>query len=229
MKTTTKIFLTSIILLVFILPFTSLTFSQGKPSVILSPDFQELKINEDFAVEVLINSDQKLVGADVRLNFDKDILEVSSVDDGDAFSKLALKAVEEGKIKITGVEEEKGKTFSGKGRLVTINFKAKDAGDTKLEIQFSQGSTTDSNLTTPQVKDALVEVQNSQFVIGTPIQRGTASVKRFLIKALPFIIFLIFLGVAGFYGYRWWKEQQTKPKNVFEQRRVPMDKPPQNE
>src|SRR3990172_7137460 len=221
MISSARLFLLGIFLIVFLFVFRGVSFAQtsGGPSIFLSPEVQELKVNEEFTVEVLISSNQKLIGADVLLSFNPDVLEVVSIDDGNTFSKIPLKAVSEGKIKITAVEEDRGKTFSGEGSLAKIKFKTKDAGETNLELE----------LTTPEVKDVLSEIKNSNFVVGSPLQRGTASVRRAIVKALPFLIFLIFVGVIGFFGYKWWKKQQETPKNVFVQRKVPMDKPPSDE
>jgi len=231
MISSARLFLVGIFLIVFLFIFRGISFAQtsGGSSIFLSPEFQELKVNEEFTVEVLISSNQKLIGADVLLSFNPDVLEVVSIDDGNTFSKIPLKAVSEGKIKITAVEEDRGKTFSGEGSLAKIKFKTKDAGETNLELELTQGATTDSNLTTPEVKDVLSEIKNSNFVVGSPLQRGTASVRRAIVKASPFLIFLIFVGVIGFFGYKWWKKQQETPKNVFVQRKVPMDKPPSDE
>lgn len=222
-----RLFLLGIFILVFLFTFSFLAFAQeNSNSIILSPEFQELKVNEEFIVEVILNSNSQLVGADAVLSFNPGILEVVSIDEGGIFSKTPLRAIEPGKIKITGVEEDKDKLFSGSGSLAKIKFKAKDAGQTGLDLEFKPGSTTDSNLTTAQAAEVLSEVKNSSFVVGSPLERGTALVRRALVRALPFLIFLIFAGVAGFFGYRWWKGQQLAPKNIFVQRKVPMDKPP---
>ena len=225
-----RLFLLGVFLIVFLFVFRGVSFAQTSgPSIFLSPEFQELKVNEEFTVEVLLSSNQKLIGADALLSFKPEILEVVSIDDGNIFSKTPLKSVENGKIKITAVEEDRGKTFSGEGSLAKIKFKTKDAGETDLELELTQGSTTDSNLTTAEVKDVLSEVKNSNFVVGSPLQRGTASVRRAFVKVLPFLVFLLFVGVLAFFGYRWWKKQQGTPRNVFVQRKVPLDKPPSNE
>jgi hypothetical protein len=195
MKKVLRLLLIQLFFLLVFVSFKSSVFAQGEPAILLQPDFQQLDVGEEFSVEVLVNSSKKLVGADVVMNFDSQVLEVLSIDGGDAFATTALKAIGEERIKITGVTN-KNKQFSGLGRLALVHFKAKDAGDVSLKLDFSSGSTTDSNLTTIGVKDVLAGVGESQLVIGTPLQRSVASGKRLIVRLFPILIFLIILGTT---------------------------------
>lgn len=225
MKKITKIILLSASLAFFGFFFSVQTFAQVKPSIYLQPDFQQLGVDDEFLVGVLINSNDQLVGADAKINFDPQILEVTSIDDGDVFDRMALKSVSEGRIVITGLADE-GEKFKGLGRLALIHFKAKDAGEAVLEVEFNVGSTTDSNLSSVEVKDTLSNVDTGKFVAGGMLERGAASARRGFLRILPLLIFLILLGAAAFLGYRWWKDQQGRPKNIFIPGEVPMDRPP---
>lgn len=228
MKKVLRLLLIQLFFLLVFISFKIPAFAQDKPAILLQPDFQQLDIGEKFSVDVLVNSSKKLVGADVIMNFDSQVLEVVSIDNGDAFTTTALKAIGKERIKITGVTN-KNKQFSGLGRLAIVHFKAKDAGDVSLKLDFSSGSTTDSNLTTVKVQDVLEQVGESHLVIGSPLQRGVAGGKRLIVRLFPILVFLIFLGIAGFLAYRWWKQQQGRPKSVFVPEKVPLDKPPPKE
>ena len=197
----------------------------GEPSILLEPAFLQLKMKEEFQVAVVINSDLPLVGADAKISFDPRVLEVVSIDDGDAFKNLPLKSVNKGAINITGIAEKKAE-FSGTGTLATLSLKAKDAGDTNLIIAFSPGETSDSNLAQVPASDVLAKVEVGHYLIGTPMQRTTGAVKRFLIKIIPYLIFLIFLAIAGYLAYRWYKTQKSAGPEVFIPEEVPLDQPP---
>ena len=162
---------------------------------------------------------------DVKINFDPRILEVDSIKNGDAFEKVPLKAVKSNTITLTGLNAQ-GDKFTGVARLVTIYFKAKDAGDTKLRVIYDRGETKDSNFTTPKVSDALTKVDTGNFAIGTTMQRSVGAFKRFILKAIPVFIFLIFVGVAAFFAYRWWKQQKGTGQSVFIPEHAPLDQPP---
>jgi len=220
-----KFFSFSILLVILALVFSGRSFAKSDSQIFLQPSFQQLSMKAQFTVDVLIKAGEPLVGADVKINFDPRILEVSSIDAGDAFAKVPLKAIKGNTINLTGLDE-RGDKFVGTGRLATIHFKAKDAGDTKVKIAFDSGSTTDSNLTTPAVKDVLAKVDGGNFQIGSPLQRNVGAVKRFLLKVIPILIFLIFIAVLAYLAYRWWKSQKEAPRPVFIPEHVPLDQPP---
>jgi len=215
----------AVLLAAFAAVFPRVSFAKSDSQIFLQPSFQQLPMKAEFSVDVIIKAGEPLVGADVKLNFDPRILEVSSIDNGDAFARLPLKAIKGNAITITGLED-KGEKFVGTGRLVTLHFKAKDAGDTKVKVAFDSGSTTDSNLTTPAVKDVLAKVDGANFQIGTPLQRNVGAVKRFLLTVIPVLIFLIIAGILAYLAYRWWKKQKEGERPVFIPGHVPLDQPP---
>jgi hypothetical protein len=233
MKTSIKISLLLSLILILLFGVGGQVSSQEEEvertgSIILEPAFQELKVDEDFKVAVILNSEQPLVGADVVIKFDPEALKVISIDEGDAFALTPLKVENDNFIKITGVSEGKD-PFSGNSVLATIQFKAKSAAETKLEIDFAETSTTDSNFTTSKVTDVLGTVEAGNYKIGTPVQRGLAGVRKLIVTLFPFALFLVILGIVGFLGYRWWKRYQNEPKDVFIPEHVPLDKPPEEQ
>ena len=222
-----KLLLLPFVFFVLTVVFTSAPFAAGNSSkIILSPSFQQIGIGKEFTVDVLILSDTPSVGADVKIDYDERVIEVVSIDVGEAYDLLPVKSAKSGTINLTGLMEREGGLFLGTERIATLHLKTIDAGDTSLNIQFNQGDTTDSNITSIEVKDTLVEVDQGVFVVGNPFERSLGAAKRFAFKSLPVFIFLLVLGIASYVGYRWWKEQQSLPKNVFTPREVPLDKPP---
>jgi hypothetical protein len=234
MRLITKILIMLPLISVLLFGMGGIVDSQETPAdektgtVILEPAFQELKVDEDFKVAVIINSEQPIVGVDVVIKFDPEVLKVISIDEGDAFPLMPLKVENENFIKITGLAEGK-EPFSGNSTLASIQFKAKSAAETKLEIDRAEGSTTDSNFTTSKVTDVLGTAEAGNYKIGTPVERGIAGVRKLVVTLFPIAIFLVILGIVGFLGYRWWKRYQNEPKDVFIPEHVPLDKPPEEQ
>lgn len=225
----TKIKLTLVLFVFFVLTtvFTGISFgAKNNSKIILSPSFQQMGIGEEFTVDVLISSDTPSVGADVKINYDARVIEVVSIDIGEAYDLLPVKSAKDGIIILTGLMERESGLFFGIERIATLNLKTIDAGDTSLNVQFNEGDTTDSNITSIEVKDTLGGVDQGVFVVGSPFERSLGAAKRFAFKSLPVFIFLLVLGISAYVGYRWWRKKQTQPKNVFIPREVPLDKPP---
>jgi len=207
--------------------FTSLSWAaENNSKIILSPSFQQVGIGKEFTVDVLVSSKIPSVGADVIIDYDDRVIKVVSIDVGEAYDLLPVKSAKDGTIILTGLMERESGLFLGTERIATLNLKTIDAGDTSLKIQFSEGATTDSNVTSIEVKDTLQKVDQGVFVVGNPFERSLGAAKRFAFKSLPVFIFLLVAGIAAYVVYRWWKEQQAQPKNVFTAREVPLDKPP---
>lgn len=222
-----KLLFGSFLFLMLVVVFTSGSFAaENNSKIILSPSFQQVGIGKEFTVDVLVSSDTPSVGADVKIDFDDRVIEVVSIDVGEAYDLLPAKSAKDGTINLIGLMEREGGSFLGTERIATLNLKTVDAGDTSLNIQYESGATTDSNVTSIEVKDTLVGVDQGVFVVGSPFERSLGAAKRFAFQALPVFIFLLVLGIAAYVVYRWWKEQQSQPKNVFTPREVPLDKQP---
>ena len=195
-------------------------------SILLEPTYRQLKINDKFKVAVMINTSLPLIGADLKITYDDRVLGVESIDEGEAFSKFPRKQFGKGEINITALAD-KGKEFSGTGTLATLNLKAKDAGDTKLNIEFKSGKTNDSNLTQVPAADVLTKVDSGYYTIGNSTQRALGAIKRFLIKIIPYALFLALLIIFGYLLYRWYKAKKEGGPDVFIPEEVPLDRPPQ--
>lgn len=193
--------------------FDQAVFAQNQSQkILLSPNYQEMPLGAGFKVDVLIVSEETLIGADVKIDYDDRVLEVISIDSGEAFDMVPKKVANEGVISITGLKSQAGSPFYGIGRLATLNLKTIGAGDTTLRTQFEPEKTTDSNLTTAQVKDILEQAEDSSFAIGSSFQKVLGSTGRFVLKAAPLFIFLIFVGIAAYVVYRWWRYQKENPE-----------------
>ena len=202
--------------------------TQKDSSILLQPNFQELPLNAEFTVDVLVQTEDQLVGADLKIKFDKNTLEVVSIDQGETFDQIPLKVVGDGTVDITVVSTPP-KKFTGEGRLVSLKLRAKDAGDTKIEFIFTAKSTTDSNLSNTGVGDSLTKVDSGHYVIGTAAQRGAASLRRSIVQLISILVFFIIAAVLGYLFYRRYKASREKPPDVFYPEEVPMDRPPENQ
>jgi|GEM_PF-3807771 len=220
-----KLILTSLIVTVLLVSslFSKAAFAKDENEIILDPSYKELHMGDEFKVDVLISTKSKLIGADVKMTFDPTILQVKGIDNGKAFKLVPLKMVKEGTILITGLAEGTNR-FSGKATLATIRFKAKDAGDTKLKIAFSPPSTTNSNLTMDKANDILTKVTSAHFVIGTPVQRTGAGLKKSALQIILFLIILALIGALIFLYLRWRKyQEEVQDINIPT---IPLDRPP---
>jgi hypothetical protein len=237
-KVVRRLLLINFILATLLAVFTTGVFSQensettskkeasSQNAILLQPSFQQLKIKEKFQVAVVVNSSLPLVGADVKISYDSRLIEVLSIDGGDAFPKFPRKSVDKGTIALT-VLAEKGKEFSGTGTIAILNLTSKDGGDTNLKVAYTSGKTDDSNLTQVPAADVLNKVDTGHYIIGSPMQRNLGAIKRFLIKIIPYVLFLALLIILGYLAYRWYKSQKQAGPEVFVPEEVPLDQPPQ--
>ncbi|OGY23146.1 MAG: hypothetical protein A2172_02085 [Candidatus Woykebacteria bacterium RBG_13_40_15] len=191
--------------------------------ILLDPAEKSLRMGDEFKVDILISTREKLLGADVKIIFDPTVIEVLGIEDGKAFKLTPLKVSKDGSISIVGLAESKNK-FSGKAVFATLKLKAKDAGDTKLKIAFSKGSTTDSNLTKEKATDVLTKVGEGHYIIGTAAQRTGAGIKKSTWQIILIIIIILFIGALIFLYFRW-RKYQKETEDIFVPS-VPLDRPP---
>ena len=85
---------------------------------------------------------------------------------------------EQGQIRISAITPPSNEGFVGIGVFATVNFKAKQNGNTEVAIDFEKGSTTDSNLVETGIAiDILDQVYNLNLTIGengSPIPVATS-------------------------------------------------------
>lgn len=108
-------------------------------SFLLTPSSGSFGVGKAFTVSVVVDAPQSFNSANATLNFDKEILSVSSV--SKTSSAFSLWAVEPSFSNTAGtVSFEGGNTtpLSGKKTLLTISFKALKEG--KAKVSFANGS-----------------------------------------------------------------------------------------
>lgn len=108
-------------------------------TLFLSPSSGSYSIGQSFSVSVYVNSSQSMNAASGAISYPQDKLQVVSLSKSGSIFSLWVQepAASGGNISLEGVVLNPGFTGS-KGKLLTINFKAKAAGSAVLK--FSSGS-----------------------------------------------------------------------------------------
>jgi len=113
--------------------------------ITLNPATSSKSIGTEFSVDLNIDTAGKAVaGADVKLTFDPQILEIVSVDKGTFFTDGANN-VSGGNLYIAGFFPEQFETKTGVGKLATIKLKGKASGTASLNF-ICTSSTVDTNI-----------------------------------------------------------------------------------
>lgn len=144
-----------------------------EPTVIkLESSDTQVKVGAKLTVSLQMVSNKKTDGADVIINYDPKALSVELVGKvpvilGDLYNEYPVNAVDPklGKITVSGISTGESGTL-GNGLLGSIVFTAKQAGQTKVSVDFAAGVTTDSNvLQTGTGEDVLSSVENLDITI----------------------------------------------------------------
>lgn len=141
--------------------------------------------------EVKINLDTGSVstnGTDAYIRFDPNTLQVvdanastsgTQILAGSLYTQTSFNSVDNGagKISFSGSKSGGSAGYSGSGTLATITFQAvKAAATTPVTIDFTAGSTTDSNVVNTSSSDVLTSVTNASYVVtgaaATPATTG---------------------------------------------------------
>lgn len=141
----------------------------SKPRIILVADKKEYKVGDGVILLIgLGTGGKKTAGADVILDFNNKMLEASqsTLFPGNLYPEYPLLSVDQkaGKIRVSG-NSSQGEGFFGEGVLATAILKATKAGKAKVTVDFTPGSTTDSNIVGDSEKDLLEEVGNLEVEI----------------------------------------------------------------
>ena len=147
------------------------TTTQAATGALLSfsPTQKVIKVGEEFDVGLLLDTKGvETSGTDVIINYDPAVVEVLDVRPGILYQKYPLNEIDAlgGKIGFSAVAEPP-KTFSGKGALAYLKLKALKAGTATLQIEFTKGATTDSNVVQAQSggKDILDKIINAYYSV----------------------------------------------------------------
>ena len=108
---------------------------------------------------------------DLILKYDTSVLEAteSSIVAGTIYPEYVIQEVDaqQGQIRISAITPPNNEGFVGIGEFATINFRAKQNGNTEVSVDFEKGSTTDSNLVETGIAiDILDQVYNLNVTIG---------------------------------------------------------------
>lgn len=141
----------------------------NKGAIILIADKKEVKPGDTVAVSVGVNSPQLTTGVDMVAKFDPNLLSAidGDIHQGTIFPRYPLAKVDPaGVVSISGISTPGTAGFSGKDIFAVVNFKALKSGVAKLTLDFTPGSTADSNIVGAQSgKDLLEEVGNLEVMV----------------------------------------------------------------
>lgn len=184
MKPTLKI-ISSVLVFIFTIVFAVGTLHQGKSSAAvtatfaLSPSSGSYEVGQTFSVNVLLDTAGNATdGAAVRnINYDTSLLEVQDanasqtgvqVQAGSLYTNTQQNSVSSGQI-IVSQTSAGGTTYTGSGTFVTISFQVLAAGTANVTIDYTAGSTSDSNVSGGDEGDILSGVTNASFTLTQPV------------------------------------------------------------
>lgn len=123
-------------------------------SLLLNPATVGKKVNEQFNVDLNINTAGKAVaGTDVKLTFDPNILEIVSVEKGDFFTDGAnSKGLDY--LYVAGFFPPQFETKTGTGKVATITLKGKKEGTASLTFACTN-QTNDTNILDSSANDII--------------------------------------------------------------------------
>lgn len=151
----------------------STTQANNTPAVIiLSASKSEVKVGENFSVSINISSRQPSDGTDIILLYDPKLL---SVDAGTSGKPVAVGSIypeypinnddKNGLIKVSGISSLSESSIAS-GLFGTVTFKANTAGKAVIRLDFTKGSTIDSNVIESESSNDILEaVQNVEVLI----------------------------------------------------------------
>ncbi len=160
---------------------TKTIFPISQSKIILDTGKQNFTTTETIPLKIRIITGGKYSDStDLILQFDPSLLSVSasSITRGKIYTDYPVSDVDntKGLIRISGISSPGKEGFNGIGEFATINFKAKKEGKSEIKVQFSPGSTTDSNIVESGVShDMLSEVKNVTLNIGNASAQTSSS------------------------------------------------------
>lgn len=171
----------------FALVFLSFPAKAWAATFSLSPATKVVSVGDEFDVAVMIDTaGEAAVGADAIINYDALKLQAVSASLGSLFS---VKSAEDkstlGKIIFRATTAGATESFTGAGTFATITFKALAAGVVTVSFDFTQGSTTDSNIAKSGGTDVLTAASSGTYTVSTSGIGGTGGSPLPTPSALP--------------------------------------------
>lgn len=229
-KLLAKLVVTIFFTLAFIVVLPKLVFAQAS-TLILNPPFGTIAAGKDLVVDVVVQGQNELVdGVDAELLYDVNFLNVKQIKEGPFFSTYPIKKDDNGQIRITALSPKDGVKIFGDVIVATITFEVQDSGDTKVDLVYQPGATSESNVAEHgTAKDLLTEVKGGSYTVtATPEKLKVAAAKKASggLSPLPFFIgFLILLGIGIWY----YMKKRKKKDDVYVPEAFPLDQPPKIE
>jgi hypothetical protein len=141
------------------------------PGIVLSANKDSFKVGEEIELQVnLTTGEYSTDGTDVVLGFDPQSLEPMDkfFEKGSIYQDYpgVRKDLTKGTVFASGISVSSG--FKGSGVFGTFKFKAKKVGKSIVELKFTKGLTTDSNIIeSKSAKDLLEQGAKVEIKIGT--------------------------------------------------------------
>lgn len=137
--------------------------------VSLSADNTSVKVGDKITVVINVSANKSTDGTDLIIDYDQALLTVDSQNEkkvpvitGQIYGDYPINTIDQtnGKITVSGITSSPSGVVTN-GVFGTINLIAKAAGAAKLKLEFTKGSTTDTNvIETGTSKDILDSVQD---------------------------------------------------------------------
>ncbi len=134
------------------------------------PDNLSLQVDQTQTLNIVSDPQgNQVVGADIFLTFDPEILEISDITKSDAIDELLGLQINNltGKAKFS-VVNHKGKYLLDERILARFTIKAKKPGRARISFEFSPRKTQDTNLVNESSVDILGIINNAQINISQP-------------------------------------------------------------
>ena len=145
------------------------TVKQQLSEISLQTPKNQIKVGEKFTVSINISSSKKSDGADLIIKYDPQLLSVETtglnkipVIVGTIYSDYPSNNLDEkvGRITVSGITEQRN-GVSTNGLFGSLVFRSKAKGRSKVTLDFTPGSTVDSNIIESGTgKDVLEKVNN---------------------------------------------------------------------
>lgn len=176
---TIKKLITSLLLLILLF-VVSTTDSYAAATLSLSPVSGTFSTGQTFDTAINLNTGgASVAGVDVVINFDQTKLQLVEAIEGTILQQYIGESINNstGVFQISGIASTQQNVFNGSGTFATLRFKAYSPGTANVTINFTAGSSTDSNVADFSTsQDILGSVTNAQYTItGSPIAIGSAS------------------------------------------------------
>lgn len=141
----------------------------------LTSEKKAYAVGDEFTVDTyLFTAEKEVVGMDANILYDPEFLQLLMMDSTkktnfekyltrnedifQLFPEISFDTAK-GELKFSALSDFDRK-FNGSGTVATMKFKALKAGQTQIKFDFTEGKTTDSNVSSVKGQDALGRVSN---------------------------------------------------------------------